>query len=84
MVLFNDAYYKLYAIIIDIEKFGAHFRFTKAGDQIILDLNKYWDEITISLAAHLSLLNELSDLKNTLISRYYQSKKINQKLIHEE
>ena len=77
LVLFNDAYYKLFAIIIDIEKEGPHARLNKSGEQLITDMNKYWDEITLSLAAHLNLLNELSDLKNTLISRYYQSRKIN-------
>ena len=80
LILFNDAYYKLYAITIDIAKGGAYNRLNKSGDQIITDMNKYWDEITLSLAAHLNLLNELSDLKNTLISRYYQSRKLDQKL----
>ena len=76
LVLFNDAYYRLNSTIIDLDKLGFNQRISKNGEYLISELNKYWDKITTDLASHTSLLNDLSDLKHSLISRYYQSARI--------
>lgn len=76
LVLFNDAYYKLTSAIIDIDNLGYNQRHIKNGEYLITQLNNCWNTITIDLAAHSDLLNDLSDLKNALISRYYQSARI--------
>ncbi|MCF8379641.1 MAG: hypothetical protein K9H49_08705 [Bacteroidales bacterium] len=76
LVMFNDTYYKLSATIIDLDKLGYNLRISKTGESLISELNDYWDIITVDLASHTDLLNDLSDLKNALISRYYQSARV--------
>lgn len=72
LIYFNDVYYKLMSVIIDMEDRGFSSKLDKEGEAAILLLDKHWEKIKIDLATHISLLNELSDLKNNLISRYYQ------------
>lgn len=77
LVYFSDAYYKLLATLIEIETRGYNARLDKDGENAILIMDRHWEEIKVSLASHLSLLNELTDLKNSLISRFYQARRGN-------
>lgn len=79
LILFNDAYYKLYAAQVEMETSGYSSRLDKEGETAIEFINLHWEQITLDLASHLSLLNELSDLKNNMISRFYHTRRTNLK-----
>jgi len=73
LVMLNDLYYKLMEINQLILKEGASGKNTKAGEEIIIEMEEYWKRITLNLAADIDLLNNLTDYKNGVISRFYQS-----------
>ena len=75
LVLFNDAYFKLYAAIIELEGGNLSSKKEKEGERAIELMDQHWEEIKEDLSSHISLLDELSDLKNNLISRFYQSRR---------
>jgi hypothetical protein len=75
LVLFNDLYYKLLSISLDFDLNGYNQKLEKQGEELIIQLNSHWDKIKVSLADHIEFLNELSDLKNTIITNFYQSNK---------
>jgi len=76
LILFNDLFYKLLSVSLEMELNGYNQRLDRQGEELIIQLNRHWDVIKGSLSEkHLDFLNDLSDLKNGMISRFYQSQK---------
>jgi hypothetical protein len=75
LIRFNDKYYQLLQLCMIMEKERFNQKDLKAGEDIILSMNSHWNEITKNLASDINLLNELADLKNQVIARFYQIKR---------
>jgi hypothetical protein len=75
LVVFNDLYFKLLSISLNMELNGYSQKHEKQASELIIELNSNWDNIQSMLADNISFLNDLSDLKNSIISRYYEAQK---------
>lgn len=75
IILFNDLYFKILSISLDFDLNGYNQKLEKQGEELIIQLNNHWDKIKISLENHIQILNELSDMKNGIISKFYQVQK---------
>jgi hypothetical protein len=76
LICFNDKYFQLLQQCMIIERGKADPRILKAGEEMVIELNSLWNEIKKSMAYDLGLLNEISDLKNRLIGRFYRSRHV--------
>ena len=74
LIHFNDLYYQLLQLCMVMEKGKHNQKDLKSGEDLILELNSHWNEITEKLSREIDLLNELADLKNQVIARFYQVK----------
>lgn len=75
IVYFNDLYFKLLSISLNMELNGYNQKHEKQASELIIELNSRWDKLKILLESEYEFLNDLSDLKNSIISRYYQAQK---------
>ncbi len=75
LIRFTDKYYELLQLCMILEKEKFNQKNYKSGENIIVALNTQWNEITKDLSSEIELLNELSDIKNQLISRFYKIKR---------
>jgi hypothetical protein len=73
LIYFNDLFFKLSALNMQIEKEGYNQKLAKKGEDIRILMDEHWKKLTIALAADIRFLNELSNYKNRVISRFYQS-----------
>lgn len=73
MIQFNNLYFRLSAVCIDLENNGFAQRAVKLGEEIIIQMNYHWDNLEGLSNDHLDLLNDLNDYKNTVISRFYRA-----------
>ncbi len=75
IVYFNDIYYKLLSISLNMELNGYNQKHEKQAGELIIQLNSHWDRLKFLLESEIDFLNDLSDLKNSIISRFYQAQK---------
>jgi hypothetical protein len=76
LVYFNNLYFRLMAVCIDLESNGFAQRAVKLGDELIIQMNYHWDNLQGLSEDYLMLLNDLNDLKNSVISRFYKAREI--------
>ncbi len=74
MIRFNNLYFRLLAVCIDLENNGFAQRAVKLGDEIIVQMNYHWENLEGLSQDHLELLNDLNDYKNAVISRFYRAR----------
>lgn len=76
LIRFNDKYSELLHLCLLMEQKNMTDPFHyKTAEGIIIDLNSVWSEITKDLIMETQLLNDLSDIKNQVITRLYQIRK---------
>ena len=75
IVWFNDLYFKLLSISLNMELNGYNQKHEKQASELIIELNSHWENLKTLLESEYEFLNDLSDLKNGIISRYYQAQK---------
>ena len=73
LIYFNDLFFKLVALNMQIEKDGYNQKLSKTGEDIRILMDEHWKKITIALADDIQFLDELSNYKNLVITRFYQS-----------
>lgn len=73
LIRFNDTCHKLLYISMLAEIEGLSQKLSRDGEDVIQNLNREWESITMLLASDVSLLNQLTDKKNQIITRYYQT-----------
>jgi hypothetical protein len=73
LIYFNDLFFKLVALNMQIKNDGYSQKLAKTGEELRNLLDEHWKKITLALAADISFLDELSNYKNHVISRFYQS-----------
>ncbi len=68
LVFFNDFYYKIISLSMEIKKSGNNQKAMKTLDELVDQLNNRWNNIQNLSTGRSSLLNEVSDFKNVAIS----------------
>ncbi len=76
LVWFNDDYYNLLSVCLRLENSGYNQKLLKSGDEIVIQLDSHWGNIKVLLEKDVDFLNDLSDLKNRVLSRFYEAKRL--------
>ncbi len=76
LVWFNDMYYSLLGNCLRLEISGYNQKLVKSGEETVVQLDSHWGNLKILLQKNVDFLNELSDLKNRVISRFYEARKL--------
>ncbi len=80
LVYFNDLYYNLLAVCLKLENEGYNPKLLKTGDEIVVQLDAHWGNLKVMLQKNVDFLDDLSDLKNHVISRFFKAKKVPESL----
>ena len=75
LLRFNDACFKLLFIAMTAEKEGLNPKLSREGEETMRIITEKWELVSKILAKDIPFLNQLTDNKNLIFTKFYQSKR---------
>lgn len=75
LVYFNDVYYRILSLSMEIETSGYNQKLIKISEELFRQLDSHWRAIENLSTDKTDFLNQVSDFKNSAIARFNKSKR---------
>lgn len=76
LIFFNDLYMNILSLSLEMKVNGYNQKLDNQAEELIIQLNIHWNILQQLLTNDIEFLNELTDLKDSVISGFYLSQKL--------